>query len=992
MTAEAKLEVKLFGSVTFLLNGQPVKSVPTRAAQALLVYLLHQPHPVERERLVDMFYQASTPKQAAANLRSTLSRLRKELALFLVITRRTVGVAPDANIDIDSVAFATLAAAEEWETALSLYQGDFLDGFYLREAPEFEAWVLLERERLRLMAVQGLQTLVAMYQQQGDYWAGLQAVTKLLGIEPLLENAHRVKMLLLARSGQQQAALTQYKTCRVLLQDELGVAPGPETAALAERIRRAGEVPRHNLPAPPTPLIGRERELDALNRQLIDPACRLLTIIGPGGMGKTRLALAGARRFIPTGYFLNGIHFVSLVDAPTPEDIPGLIAAAVGITFQGDAPPAEQVAAALADEEMLLVLDNLEHLMEDGLGDETAAFLDKLLTAAPLVTLLVTTRRRLYLREERLFDLHGLDLPAEAGREVALQSSAVQLFLQTGVSQRRHFQPTGDDVAAMVDICRTLAGLPLGIELAAAWLRQMTCPEIAQTLHTGMDLLKTSLRNVPDRHRSLMAVFNHSWQLLAEAERQIFARLSLFRGGFTAEAAQAVADATPADLDALIDHSLLRRESGRYTLHDLLRQYAAGRLAQFADGVTLSERHADFYLDFLAAQSERPEMDRRQAIRAELLNIRAAWLWTAVHGEPDALLPAAATLHDFYSAESSFHEGIRLFAETFRAASLSPLLRADLQSRKARMHIHIGQISTAKRELDEAVHVLHQAEDPVRYGTVLGYVAITAFYAGEFEQAVALAEESLDLAVNGGDVDGQAFAASFLGSCHKALGNYEEADDFFQRSVVLYEQLEDDLGRAMTLNNLGNLAQAQGEYADAQAYYLTCSDLFRRLDHPHGAATTLANAGRLARKLGDLTEAAALLGESLEMKRAQQDGRGTAVALIGLADVSVAVGNGATARDHLHEGLVLAQQAGDVKLALEGVAVAGALAAQIDGDARQAARLLAFVSVHPALTQEVREQVVSFRATFTAEEWETAVDWVDGQTLESLIDSIIAST
>lgn len=1003
------LNIKLLGETTITLENEPVSGLRSRTAEALLIYLACEQRPFSRQYLAEFFWEARDPEQSAANLRAALSMLRKQVGDHLHVTRQTVAFNSGAPYRLDVAEF--LAAAEEtkgeesetnaaaWETAVSTYGGVFLKGFSLRDSRGFEEWALLKREHLQQQALLLLRRLLRRQLSDGRSDAALTTADKLLRLNPLSEWAHHQKMILLARSGQRQAALVQYQTCCTLLQDELGVEPGPETAALAERLRRAGQVPRHNLPPPPTLFVGREQELDELNRQLTDPNCRLLTIIGPGGMGKTRLALAGARRLIPTGYFLNGIRFVPLADASTPAHIPSLIAAAAGVALKGDAPPGEQAAAALANEEMLLVLDNMEHLLEGSAGDETAAFLARLLAAAPLVTLLVTSRRRLYLREERLFDLTGLDVPAGVDRKAAMQCSAVQLFMQTAASVRRHFRPTSDDIAAMVDICRTLGGMPLGIELAAAWLRHMPCPAIAQTLHTGIDLLTTSLRNVPDRHRSLTAVFDHSWRLLTDGERQIFARLSLFRGGFTAEAAQAVAKAAPHDLNALVDHSLLRRENGRYTLHDLLRQYAAGRLAQDSDEAALRQAHAAFFLTFLAGQGSGEEIGQRRAIRAELPNIRAAWQWTAVHGDPDALLPAATTLHNFYSAESAFHEGIQLFSDTLgmtenepgNTAKRDPLLRADLLGRKARMHIHVGQLDAARRALDEAILVMRQVEDPGRFATLLGYVAITAFYAGEFEQAITLAQESLQTAVAGGDGDGQAFAASFLGSCHKALGNYAAAADYFHRSVAVYEQMGDDLGRAMTLNNLGNLAQAQGDYAAAQAYYLTCSRLFQENNHLHGAATTLANAGRLARKLGDLTQAAALLEESLQMKREQQDGRGTAVALIGLADVSLAAGDGAAARVYLHEGLALARQTGDVKLALEGTAIAGAMANWVDQDLRWAARLLAFVFNHPALTQEVREQVALLQASFTLDVWEAASEWAGKQTVEGVIGSVIGA-
>ncbi len=696
--------------------------------------------------------------------------------------------------------------------------------------------------------------------------------------------------------------------------------------------------------------MGREQELGELVAQLTNPTCRLLTLLGVGGMGKTRLAVEAVRRLAGTGYFMNGLRFVPLADVPHATLLPHAIAAALGLVLQGEAPPHAQVLAAVANQELLLVLDNMEPLLEGEEGEATAAFLAQLLATAPQLTLLVTSRQRVQLQEEWLFDVAGL----------ALETGA-QLFHQTAVRTQRTFAPTAEDTAAILDICRTVEGLPLAIELAAGWLRQHPCPAIAEGLHQSLALLTTPLRNVPARHRSMTAVFDHSWVLLSAAHRAILAKLTCFAGGFTAEAAQVVAGASTADLAMLVEQSLVRGEpaSGRYSLHELLRHYGAGQLAQMGLAEAIAQAQASYFVGLVTGLGDGEDTAEREAIRAELPNVRRAWLWAAGQGDAAALLQMSPILHNFYSVESRFHEGIELFQEALEQipAPLPPLLRADLLGRMARMHIHIGQIGVAKARLEGAIAALEQVDDPVRLGILLGYMAITAFYAGEFGRAIGLAQESLALATAADDPEGQAFALNFLGSCHKAVGDYGAAAESFGRAVVVYEGLGDELGRAMTLNNLGNLAQAQGDFATAQAHYLACSQLFLAQNHLHGAATTLANAGRLARKLGDLAGAEALLQESLALKRGQKDGRGTAVALIGLADVAVAAHNFPAAHSYAAEGVALAEQAGDVKLALEGQAVQAVLA-HAEGRTAEARELAAVVLAHPALSQEVREQVV----------------------------------
>jgi predicted ATPase/DNA-binding SARP family transcriptional activator len=1016
------LTLKLLGEATISLNAKPITGIGSRTAEALLIYLACEGRPFSRQHLAEFFWEERAPDQSAANLRAALSMLRKQVGDYLLITRQTVSFNRDRphRLDVADFMAAAKLTADGWQqttglspsanpalplaliTALDLYEGDFLAGFSLRESRAFEEWQLLKREHLQQHATLLLRHLLEQPAILQDVGRALTYARRLLRLNPFSEYAHRQKMLLLARSGDLQAALVQYQACQTLLAEEIGVEPGPETAVLAQRLQRASQTTRHNLPPSPTPFVGRVQELADLQAQLVAPHYRLLTIMGPGGAGKTRLALEAARRLIPSGYFLNGLRFVSLVDAVTPAQIPTLIAAELDLTLSGKAPPDAQLASALADEEMLLILDNLEHLMEGPAGEKTAGLLARLLTTAPLLTLLVTSRRRLQLQEEWLFDLNGLSLPAAEGAGAVgtpeiIAADAVQLFLQAAERVQRRFRPTPTDLTAIVRLCRTLEGLPLGIELAAGWLRHLSCAEIERQLAKSMALLATGLRNVPARQRSMTAVFDYSWALLPDRAQTILTRLAVFRGGLTVAAAAAIVGATQSDLGVLVDHSLLRSENGRYSLHDLLRHYAAERLAASGESEILAQAHATFFFDYLNDQSDSVSMPQRLAIRAEQANIRAAWETAVQYGDEPALLSAAPTLHNFYSAESRFYEAIDLFQAALtpdnsrRTAAHqppTPLLEADLWGRVARMQIQIGQVKTASQTLETALNALQQIDDPARQSTLLGYVAITAFYAGEFERAAALAEESLVLAQQGGDEEGIAFALTLLGSCHKSLGKYADAATYFNRAVTAYEQMGDPLGQAMALNNLGNLAQAQGDFVTAQAYYLTCSRLFQEQNHLHGAATTLANAGHLARKMGDLSRAESLLQESLQLKRRQQDGRGTAVSLIGLADVALAAGDSMTAQTYLQEGLDLAQKAGDVKLTLEGIALWGVLLYEAGDQPARAAGLLAFALTHSALTEEVRAQVVPLQGEFTPDVWETAVAWASQQTVAALVKEL----
>ena len=965
------LQLNLLGEVSIALKGELITDWQSSTAVALLIYLACEQKPVSRKYLAEFFWEERDPTQSATNLRVVLSLLRKKVGTHLTITRQTVAFDTAVGYELDTTKFtqavdalapllqpdAPLLTPDDvlaLEEAANLYRGSFLTGFSLRDNHNFEEWRLLRQEQYQQKATLLLQRLAVHFLTAPFTASAVSYTNQLLAINPLSEQAHRQKMMLLARSGDLTSALAQYQACVDMLHEELAVDPAPETTALAERIRRATQSKRHDLPPAPTPFVGRADELHQLTQQLLQPECRLVTLLGTGGIGKTRLALAVAERLVPTGHFLNGLRFVPLAEIEQASLLPTAVASALEITLSPEESPTVGLAQALAEDELLLVLDNVEQLLEGEEAAATADFFAHLLSHAPHLTLLITSRQRLQLREEWLFPLSGL--PAE--------TEGTGLFMQTARRVQRQFAPTAEEKTAMIKICKLVEGLPLGIELAAGWLGHYSCVVIAQELAKSVALLSTSLRNVPARHRSITAVFDHSWALLTPHQQQILARLACFRGGFTAVAAQEIAGATPTDLRTLSEASLLRYDpdNERYSSHELLRQYTADKLNELGETAAVTEAHTNYFSNYVAEQPDPESLDNRQQLQMELPNIRTAWQIAVQREDEESLLGMGPVLHRFFSAESRFYEGIELFRQALRQLPhpLSPKLKADLLGRKAQMHIHIGQLSEAKGDLQEAIAALEEINDPLRLSVLLGYMARITLYEGNATEAIALTEKCLDLAISIDDRDGEGFAYSFLGSCHKALGNYEMAAAAFEKSVAIYAELNDALGQAMTLNNLGNLAQAQGDFGTARTHYLTCSRLFLAENHLHGAATTLANAGRLAKKMGDLVGAEALLQEALALKREQKDGRGAAVALIGLADTAVAAQDFAQAHTYLIEGVTLAEQAGDVKLVLEGQAVEAALAIAEGRQAEGLAMVQALLD-NPALSQEVREGLEQLR-------------------------------
>jgi predicted ATPase len=656
------LTFRLLGKPQVSRGGAVVTGFISAKVQALLFYLVATGRLHTREALAGLLWGHMPEAQASKNLRNALSNLRALVGEHLLITREEVTFNRDSPYWLDVEVFLSALAdmgnkdLGALHRAVELYQGDFLEGFYVAEALDFEEWAAGRRSLLKGMMLQALHTLVAGHLEREEYAAGLEYGNRLLALEPWREETHRHMMLLLARSRQRSAALAQYETCRRLLAAELGVEPMPETTALYQRLKATAAPPAHNLPPQPTPFVGREAELAEIARFLNNRDAPLLTLVGPGGIGKTRLALQAAARCVDPDVafetrFAHGVFFVPLAPLGAAErgaaqaSLIAAMADALPFSFQGPIHPQAQLLNYLREKRLLLILDNFEHLAGEArqLGD--------ILQLAPGIKVLVTSRVRLNLREEWLLEVTGLDYPpvdplsgaprlAERAPEAY---SALALFGQQARRVQTGFTLSGEDTTHIARICQLVEGVPLGIELAASWLRVLSCSEIAAEIERGLDFLTSSLQNVPERHRSLRAVFDHSWNLLSPPEQALFRQLSVFRAGFQREAAARVVGASLPLLAGLADKSLLRRSAaGRYEVHELLRQYVEEKLQQRPDEYRqVHDAHCRYYAELMSQHQAQLKGEEVQtalsALSAERENVRAAWNWAVEHRRVDEL-------------------------------------------------------------------------------------------------------------------------------------------------------------------------------------------------------------------------------------------------------------------------------------------------------------------------------------------------------------------
>jgi DNA-binding SARP family transcriptional activator/predicted ATPase/predicted negative regulator of RcsB-dependent stress response len=948
------LHLRTLGRLDIRFGDEPLTAERVSAkGQALLVYLALTGQPATRGALAGLVWGDMTEEAARANLRATLSKLRRALPQAVLETGRQLIVLRPEACRLDAAGLEAAAREDaSLHEVLELYHGPFLHQFDLPAAPDFEEWAAAQRERLQQLALAALYRLAAAARDGPDPAAGIAPARRLLEIEPWHEEGHRLLMELLAQSGQRSQALAQYETLRRLLDEELGVAPAPETEALLAAIRDGALAPppppppvaaqvlsRHNLPVSLTPFLGREEERQRLHARLQNETYRLVTVAGEGGAGKTRLALEVARELVSA--FRDGVWFVPLAgldpapyggDAAALEDaIATAIAAAMGITFATHAPPRKQLLDALRNRHCLLLLDNFEHVAAG------AGLLLALLSSAPGITVLATARAPLHLQAEYLLRLEGLPVPAEDAADAAA-SDSVRLFAER--AERAAGRPLLDETTlpAIAAICRFAGGLPLAIELAAAGARWLPPYAILAMLEEHYDALATTMADVAPRHRSLRAVFDYSWQLLAPAEQEALAHLSVFRGSFRLDAAHAVAGAAAPTLFALLDKSLVQhRGEERYGLHELLRQYAAGRLEGLPPGAgALSDRHATFYLELAGAQAPamrgRAPQEALRLLQADAGNLVQAWRHGAARPLSPALAQGAAGMAAYWEYSGLFAAGEEALAQAIGAleplfaagdATLAPLLarlhaeRAGLLFELARLdeleqaaaaaidygeraaepllgalgHLRLAQAAWRRGQFEEASEVVQTASALARAagdrsleGTVLRTLAAVLWRQGDLAQARRICERSLALLEAAGDVRGEARSRHFLAILALNQQEYAAAQRELEPLLHLAQTIGERRVELSAYAELGQVAAQRGQVERALAYYEREFELAQELGISWQLASNLGNRGDLLQRLGDLDGARACYEQALARFRELGSAQGEAnvLAFLGL--------------------------------------------------------------------------------------------------------------
>jgi predicted ATPase/DNA-binding SARP family transcriptional activator len=919
----AALRLRLLGAPALEHAGAWV-SLPFERRHQLLALLALRGGWVPRADVAALLWPEHDGPLAYANLRKALFRLQA-LPWGGAVESQAAVLRLQARTDVAD--FEQALAEQRLADAVQLGRDELLAGFDDAQSDAWSAWLGRERDRLRTAWRAAALKLLAT---PDDAAAAIELSARLLDADPLDEAALRAHVQALARDGQVAAARQAWRRFAQRLQDELGLAPGAELQALHDTLGAPVPPPASAAPTPSAPpildegFVGRTVELHRMAALLSQDDCRLLTLVGPGGVGKTRLARRAMQELGPG--FSDGAVFVPLDDATAVSDIGARLARETGgARAPGD--PLDAAIAWLQPRHLLIVLDNFEQLAAD------ASVLTRVLQACPRVRLIVTSRVRLNLPGEWALPLEGLPCPDPEDADRLEAFDAVRLFVRAARRVQPAYAP-GADGAALVDICRQVDGLPLALELAAAWVRVLPCDAIAAELRHGTELLRAVDAGQPARHASIDVVFDQSWRRLAPAERDVLAKLSVFRDGFTAEAARAVATAPLPVLGALADKSLLRRDEARLHLHPLVQQLAAARFADEAARDAAERAHARHFLGLMAQLRRGVEGGARDALQRvdqEFENCRAAWRWTVAHGDVDALGDAATTLLHFCDHRGRLQEGLALLQEAVDAPAVQsrPALHMLLMAEAAHLAYRLDRYADAEAMARRALAACKLPRDhaaSLQCHKVLGGCGLRLGRPLEskrhFEQALKLAPASVDPRNAAAMLDNIALV-------EKASGRYDEALKLSLESLLQHRRLGDAAGEALCLNNLSDLYMIRGDFAAAGVHLREALALCEK--HGINSTRTLvhANLGEVAIGLGDTATAQLHTQRALELAETAGNRAIASRMRQQLVQVALQRSDLGGAREHLAASLATALSIGRTSLQLTGVACfAELLAAQ----------------------------------------------------------------
>ncbi|MEM7331408.1 MAG: tetratricopeptide repeat protein [Chloroflexota bacterium] len=932
------LSFTLLNQAKILKDNTPLSQFRSQKEAALLIYLAHMGETHPREFIAELLWESSTTKQSLTNLRTALARLKKQVGEdVLIITRKTIGIAPNKIDRVDSThlletisatsAIDTAEKAKKLQTALEAYQGEFLANFSVTKAGQFNQWVIFTREEIRRQIDAAYEKLAQFAIATEDHEYGLAIADRWLSVDRLNESAHSLRIRLLVATDKGREAVSEYHNFTDLLQAELGVEPPESLSDLVREIQppptdinRAKRGARHNLPPTYDQFFGRQNDRQEIHTRLDQPWCRLVTLVGQGGTGKTRFATTLARSRL--GQYRDGVWFIELANLDSEDDdlaetIAVEIAIGLDLRLSGSDTPIEQLLNHLQYKQMLLVLDNFEHVL---IGKQLVL---NIIQRCEQVQILATSREALRLRPEWAFPLSGLTYPTNGDEDEP--ATAVQLFVARR-AQQQWDELDADELTAVRKICRIVEGLPLAIELAAALTRYDSCQEIAERLKDGFDALKATLDDVPDRHRGLYTVFEMSWQTLTPTLQQRLTRLAYFRGGFDKTAVSQIADTTPQHLTALAEKSLLtfNRTNKRYRLHPVIQAYAEELRAPFDK---TPQKHADYFLNLLAEHSQPLQKDKPQdsmaLLEPDLENIRLAWQTGLETEQADKLLNGLTSLSIIYQLRGWALEGETVMRTTVETAvlweepSLSLATRAGLE--QARFQNRLGRYHPAIQTLKISLSRAEKINDQWAEGMAYVWWGESLWRLGKYELAKDKINLALAIANNIGDSLIYAWGHHQLGVIFDIQSKFDLALKHIEKACFTWEELNNTQALSGSLNSRGIIFHNLGDSSNAKSSLERALELCDQFSDRFRKSHLINNLSLLATKQEDFSGAIYYLTLGLQLASEIGNQRMVGTIHANLARNYNFLGEYSSAEKHVEQGIRISKATGDQQSYIEGM-------------------------------------------------------------------------
>jgi predicted ATPase/DNA-binding SARP family transcriptional activator len=904
----AELVFSLLGQLQIQHRRLGAITLTNRKTIGLLAYLLMEPnHAHSREFLLGLLWPDLPTAAAQNNLRVTWAQLQKALGTsgsdelpHLIGDRLTLGFNPLSDHELDVTRFRTLIetcrlhshpdqpdcaeCATRLTEALDFVRGDFLDEFSLANCLHFDEWLLTQRQHFRIQITAALEQLATFHERTGQLADAERVIRRLLEYDPLSESAFRQLMRVLARTDQRSVALEVYETCRRVLATELGLAPAVETVTLAEQIRALAPVESHsnltNLPPVLTRFLGRQQEsarlVDLLSRRTV----RLVTLTGPGGVGKTRLAIEVAHRM--AGVFAHEICFVELAGVTDGSAVDDAVAAVLHLPTNLGRSSTNAIVDYLRDKTLLLVLDNCEHLVK-----ACTRLVQTLCREAAGLTVLATSRIPLQLAEEQAVRLEPFATPTINGVKLltvaeSMRFDAIQLFAERAAQSLLSFTLTDANVQSVIRICQQLDGIPLAIEIAAAQARALPVEVIAERLGQRFVWLNRRSAEAVSRQRTLHTLIDWSYGLLSAHQRSVLRRLAVFAGGWTLGAAEAISE--PGEpcaelLAELVDHSLVvfgndvKRQ--RYSMHETIRQFAQEHLRGSNQEADALERHAHYYAQFvsLAAENRAGQtlLERLHAIQDDHDNLQRAFEWLLANDHEQALTLVAqlGTDLNFWEVGGFFQEGRRWLERALEET------RATVSLQRGHALLAAADLSSAISDFDYGLQCARQAQQVFyELSDQRGIVDARLMHcdlsrhAGHLIHLQKQIEEALQMAEQMSYTAGIAKGKQLLAiNIWYTTGDSEAAIQYELQSVALWRKLARPFELATALNFLGADLLEIHNFVAARRALLECRDIYRSIGYQRGVALATHNMGCVAMEMGEYAKARELLCESLRIRR-----------------------------------------------------------------------------------------------------------------------------